>query len=87
MSKGWDKVANKLLKKKERPFYVYPWKDSLKVDLNLMKWMVGCPLSIGIILACLPFDRDLEEKNNPSDHKLYMYIGMMILGFSTGKFN
>ena len=79
MSQGWARVAGQLLNS-SRPFYVYSWKQALMVDLKIALRMIGIPLSIGVILACLPFNTDVETK----DHPLYAFVGIGILGFQTG---
>ena len=79
MSQGWARVAGQLLSS-SRPFYVYAWKQALLVDFKIALRMIGIPLVIGVILACLPFNTDVEKK----DHPLYAFVGIGILGFQTG---
>ena len=82
MSQGWARVSGRLLSS-SRPFYVYSWKAALLVDLKILLWMVGCPLSVGLLLASLPFKTDTENSDG-GDHVLYAYLGMGILGIQTG---
>lgn len=83
MSQGWARVSGRLLNS-SRPFFVYSWKAALLVDFKISLWMVGCPLSVGVMLACLPFKTEIEG-TGPVDHSLYAYVGMGLLGFQTGE--
>eukprot|EP00210_Caulerpa_lentillifera_P002260 g2171.t1 len=84
MSQGWARVSGKLLDS-SRPFFVYPWKQALLVDFRVLLWMIIHPLITGFLLACLPFDTDTKDKKS-TDHKLYAFLGMGILGLQTGFF-
>lgn len=82
MSRGWGKVAGKVLDK-NRPFFVYPWGQSLMVDFQIMVWMIGLPLAMGFLLAFIPFNREVLA-SSIDHHDLYTYFGMTLLGASTG---
>ena len=82
MSQGWARVSGRLLNS-SRPFYVYAWKSALRVDLLVMLRLTGLPLSVGLILACLPFNANTDV-HGTSDHALYAYMGMGLLGIQTG---
>jgi len=81
MSQGWARVSGRLLNS-SRPFFVYPWKDALWIDFKILLWMVGCPLSIGVVLASMPFDT-VTDNSAFRDHNLFAYVGMGILGIQT----
>lgn len=82
MSQGWTRVSGRLLNS-SRPFYVYPWKAALLVDVKVLLWMICCPMVVGILLACLPFNPNVEN-SAPGNHPIYAYIGMGMLGIQTG---
>lgn len=78
---GWDKVRNAVMSNR-RPFFVYPWKESLRIDADVLSWMITMPLLTALSIALIPFqsDTDLPLK----DHQLYTKVGMAILGLVTG---
>ena len=84
ISRGWSKVQGRLMKDNKRPFFVYPWRLSLKVDLMIMLWMTCLPLILGLPLVFLPFKGDVVDTTR-DDHTLFAYVGMPLLGFATGK--
>lgn len=84
MSQGWARVAGKLLDS-SRPFFVYPWKQALLVDLRVLLWMILHPLLVGVLLACLPFETDTQDHES-KDHMIYAFVGMGVLGLQTGDF-
>ncbi|GMH37589.1 hypothetical protein BSKO_05462 [Bryopsis sp. KO-2023] len=78
---GWQVLREKL---QQRPFFVYPWSQSLAVDIKILTWMVMFPLVIGLPVALMPFDPSLDTPAN--EHTYLLYVGMPILGAVTGLF-
>lgn len=76
-------MAGKVLDK-NRPFFVYPWGQSLMVDFQIMIWMIGLPLAMGFSMAFIPFNREVLA-SSIEHHDLYTYFGMSLLGSSTGE--
>eukprot|EP00210_Caulerpa_lentillifera_P006147 g5874.t1 len=80
---GWEKVRGKILDG-NRPFFVYPWKHSFKIDVLVLLSMIIFPLLMGLPIALMKFKA--ETDNTVESHKLYMYAGMCMLGLTTGLF-
>lgn len=78
---GWDKVRGKVLDG-SRPFFIYPWKQSLRIDTLVLISMIGFPLFMGLPISLMKFEP--ETDNTVDSHKLYMYAGMTMLGLTTG---
>lgn len=78
---GWDKVRGKVLDS-SRPFFVYPWKQSLRIDAMVLISMISFPLFMGLPISLMKFEPDTD--NSVDNHKLYMYAGMSMLGLTTG---
>ena len=79
--RGWAKVRSAILGK-SRPFFVYPWKKSLQIDVVVLLWMTLLPLFIGLPICLIPFESDVEL--SVSQHRLYAYVGMPMLGLVSG---